>query len=95
MCRSENTRRMVETVAHLTAHLFPHLPVCEWALSVPERQRYLMQRGRAALNVVLRILLLVIAQTLSANFHVSERSLWARRPDTLVQSPSSTASTST
>ena len=44
VCPSCNTRRMVETAAHLTDHVFPRLPVRQWVLSVPKRLRYFMQR---------------------------------------------------
>ena len=64
VCPSCNTRRMVETAAHLSDHVFPRLPVRQWVLSVPKRLRYFMQRDGAALNMVLRIFLRVIAQTL-------------------------------
>ena len=36
VCPSCNTRRMVETAAHLTDHVFPRLPVRQWVLSVPK-----------------------------------------------------------
>ena len=64
VCPSCNTRRMVKTAAHLTDHVFPRLPVRQWVLSVPKRLRYFMQRDGAVLNMVLRIFLRVIAQTL-------------------------------
>ena len=67
VCPSCNTRRMVETAAHLTDHVFPRLAVRQWVLSVPKRLRYFMQRDGAALNMVLRIFLRVIAQSLPAN----------------------------
>ena len=67
VCPSCNTRRMVETAAHLTDHVFPRLPVRQWVLSVPKRLRYFMQRDGAALNMVLRIFLRVIAQSLQAH----------------------------
>ena len=67
VCPSCNTRRMVETAAHLTDHVFPRLPVRQWVLSVPTRLRYFMQRDGAVLHMVLRIFLRVIAQSLSAN----------------------------
>jgi hypothetical protein len=54
----------VETAAHLTDHVCPRLPVRQWALSVPKRLRYFMQRDGAVLNMVLRIFLRVIAQSL-------------------------------
>jgi hypothetical protein len=67
VCPSCNTRRMAETAAHLSDHVFPRLPVRQWVLSVPKRLRYFMQRDGPVLNMVLRIFLRVIAQTLQAN----------------------------
>ena len=67
VCPSCNTRRMVETAAHLTDHVFPRLPVRQWVLAVPKRLRYFMQRDGAALNMVLRIFLQVIAQSLQTH----------------------------
>jgi hypothetical protein len=67
VCPSCNTRRMVETAAHLADHVFPRLPVRQWVLSVPKRLRYFMQRDGAVLNMVLRIFLRVIAQSLQPN----------------------------
>ena len=67
VCPSCNTRRMVETAAHLTDHVFPRLPVRQWVLSVPKRLRYFMQRDGAVLNMVLRIFLRVIAQSLQSS----------------------------
>ena len=67
VCPSCNTRRMAETAAHLTDHVFPRLPVRQWVLSVPKRLRYYMQRDGATLSMVLRIFLRVIAQALQAN----------------------------
>lgn len=49
-----NTRRMVETAAHLTDHVFPSLLVRQWVLSVPKRLCYFMQRNWATLDMVLR-----------------------------------------
>ena len=67
VCPSCTTRRMAETAAHLSDHVFPRLPVRQWVLSVPKRLRYFMQRDGAVLGMVLRIFLRVIAQTLQAN----------------------------
>jgi hypothetical protein len=58
---------MVETAAHLTDHVFPRLPVRQWVLSVPKRLRYFMQRDGVVLNMVLRIFLRVIEQSLQAH----------------------------
>jgi Transposase zinc-binding domain len=38
VCPSCNTRRMVQTAAHSTDHVFPRLPVRQWVLSVPKRR---------------------------------------------------------
>jgi hypothetical protein len=67
VCPSCSTRRMAETAAHLTDHVFPRLPVRQWVLSVPKRLRYFMQRDGAVLSMVLRIFLRVIAQSLQAS----------------------------
>jgi hypothetical protein len=67
VCHSCNTRRMVETAAHLCDHVFPRLPVRQWVLSVPKRLRYFMQRDGVVLNMVLRIFLRVISQSLQSN----------------------------
>ncbi|OIN93555.1 MAG: IS91 family transposase [Comamonadaceae bacterium CG1_02_60_18] len=67
VCPSCNTRRMVETVAHLTDHVFPHLPVRQWVLSVSKRQRYFMQRDGAVLNMGLGIFLRGIGQSLQTH----------------------------
>ena len=45
----------------------PPSPVRQWVLSVPKRLRYFMQRDGATLNLVLRIFLRVIAQSLQAH----------------------------
>ena len=58
---------MVETAPHLTDHVLPCLPVRQWVLSVPKRLRYFMQRDGAVLNMVLRIFLRVITQSLQAH----------------------------
>ena len=58
---------MVETAPHLTDHVFPRLAVRQWVLSVPKRLRYFMQRDGAVLNMLLRIFLRVIAQSLHAH----------------------------
>jgi hypothetical protein len=58
---------MVQTAAHLSDHVFPRLPVRQWVLSVPKRLRYFMQRDGVVLNMVLRIFLRVIAQSLQVH----------------------------
>ena len=51
VCPSCNARRMEQTAAHLVDHVFPHLPVRQWVLSVPKRLRYFMQRDGAVLGM--------------------------------------------
>ncbi len=67
VCPSCNTRRMAEAAAHLTDHVFPHLPVHQWVLSVPKRVRYYLQRDKGALNAALRIFLRVVQQSLQTH----------------------------
>ena len=50
-----------------TEALHPRQPVRQWALSVPKRLRYFMQRDGPVLDMLLRIFLRVIAQTLQAH----------------------------
>jgi hypothetical protein len=55
-CPSCNAKRMAETAAHLVDHVFPHVPVRQWVLSVPKRLRpFLHHRPRTA-SAVLHIL---------------------------------------
>jgi hypothetical protein len=72
---------MVETAAHLCDHVFPRLPVRQWVLSVPKRLRYFMQRDGAVLNMVLRIFLRVIAQSLQD--HCAGSDHWTSRKQVL------------
>lgn len=51
---------MTETAAHLADHVFPHLPVRQWVLSVPKRLRYFLQRDAQILSTALRIFLRVV-----------------------------------
>ena len=71
VCPSCNSRRMAEVMvraaAHLVDHVFPHLPVRQWVLSVPKRLRYFMQRDNAVLNAVLRIFLRVLQSHLHSH----------------------------
>ncbi len=87
VCPSCNTRRMVETAAHLTDHVLPRLPVRQWVLLVPKRLRYFLQRDGVVLNMVLRIFLRVITQSLSFaislrcwNFSVQAARAGKRKP---------------
>ena len=63
-CPSCNAKRMAETAAHLVDHVFPHVPVRQWVLSVPKRLRpFLHHRPRTA-SAVLHILLRALHTTL-------------------------------
>ena len=64
VCPSCITRRMVETAAPLTDTVWPRRPVRQWALSALKRLRYFMQRDGAVPNIVLRVFLRVIEQSL-------------------------------
>jgi hypothetical protein len=61
VCPSCNTRRMAETAAHLVDHVFPRLPVRQWALSVPKRLRYFEQHDRRAVTAALNPFLRLVA----------------------------------
>ena len=63
VCPSCTTRRMVETAAHLVDHVFPHLPVRQWVLSLPKRLRYHLDDAHLQ-NAVLHSLLHGIEQAL-------------------------------
>jgi Putative transposase/Transposase zinc-binding domain len=67
VCPSCNTRRMVETAAHLADHVLPPLPVRQWVLSVPKRLRYFLQDDAALQGSVLRILVRAVARCLRAH----------------------------
>jgi len=63
-CPSCSAKRMAETAAHLVDHVFPHVPVRQWVLSVPKRLRpFLHHRPRTA-SAVLHILLRALRATL-------------------------------
>jgi Transposase zinc-binding domain len=64
VCPSCNTRRMVETAAHLTDHVLPPWPVRQWVLSVPKRLRYFLHDDAVLQGVVLRILLRAVERCL-------------------------------
>jgi hypothetical protein len=55
VCPSCTSRRMVATAAHLTDHVLPPLPACQWVLAVPKRLRRDADRQGAALRVFLRV----------------------------------------
>ncbi len=57
VCPSCNTRRMVETAAHLVDHVFPRLAVRQWVLAVPKRLRYFLRDDADLQGAVLRIFL--------------------------------------
>ena len=63
-CPSCNAKRMAETAAHLVDHVFPHVPVRQFVLSVPKRLRpYLHHRPQTA-SAVLHILLRALTAAL-------------------------------
>jgi len=63
-CPSCGAKRMAETAAHMVDHVFPHIPVRQFVLSVPKRLRpYLHHRPKTA-SAVLHILLRALQATL-------------------------------
>ncbi len=54
-------------MCRVSDHVFPRLPVRHWALSVPKRLSYFMQRDGVVLNMVLGVYLRVIAQSLQTH----------------------------
>ncbi|MCC7328002.1 MAG: transposase zinc-binding domain-containing protein, partial [Burkholderiales bacterium] len=67
VCPSCNARRMVETAAHLTDHVFPRLPVRQWVLVVPKRLRYFLHRDADLQGAALRLFLRLVEQRLRAH----------------------------
>ena len=67
VCPSCNTRRMVETAAHLAEHVIPYLPLRQWVLAVPKRLRYFLQRDPNLQGAALRLFLCAVEQTLRAH----------------------------
>lgn len=55
LCPSCNTRRMVETAAHLVDHVVPRVPMRQWVLTVPKRVRFFLQREPKIFSGVLRV----------------------------------------
>ncbi len=74
VCPSCNTRRMVETAAHLADHVIPRLPVRQWVLSVPKRLRYYLQAEPTVQNLTLHIFLSAVEQGLRAACPVAQDS---------------------
>jgi hypothetical protein len=63
-CPSCGAKRMAETAAHLVDHVFPHVPVRQWVLSVPKRLRPFLQHRPRTASAVLHILLRALRATL-------------------------------
>jgi hypothetical protein len=61
VCPSCGGRRMAERAAHLVDHVFPHVPVRQWVLTVPHRLRYMLAwdhaLSRAVVGVFIRAVL--------------------------------------
>ncbi|MES9901001.1 MAG: transposase zinc-binding domain-containing protein [Sedimenticola sp.] len=64
VCPSRNTKRMVETSAHLVDHLFPQVPVRQWVITLPKRLRYYLLQDAELTGRALQIGLRVIERTL-------------------------------
>ncbi len=46
---------MADTAAHLVDHVFPHVPVRQWVLSLPRKIRYILARDAKLLSGTMRI----------------------------------------
>jgi len=57
VCPSCNTRRMVETAAHLVDHVFLQVPVRQWGLAFPKRLRHFLHRDPGLAGRVLTLAL--------------------------------------
>jgi len=67
VCPSCNTRRMVETAAHLTDHVLPELPLRQWVLAVPKRLRHFLVRDADLQGAALRLFLRAMESCLRAH----------------------------
>ena|SRR5436190_747472 len=67
VCPACNTRRMVETAAHLTDHVLPDLPLRQWVLAVPKRLRYFLERDAELQGAALHLFLREVEQCLRAH----------------------------
>ena len=56
-CPSCGGRRMAESAAHLTDHVFPRVPVRQWVVSFPWTLRYLLARRPSLCRAVRRVFL--------------------------------------
>ena len=52
VCAGCNTRRMVETAAHMVEHVFPAVAVRQWVVVLPKRLRYFWNVDAGCLNRV-------------------------------------------
>jgi len=52
VCAACNTRRMVETAAHLVEHVYPAAAVRQWVVVFPNRLRYFLNVDAGCLNQV-------------------------------------------
>jgi hypothetical protein len=67
VCPACNTRRMVETAAHLADHVLPDLPLRQWVLAVPKRLRYFLERDAELQGAALHLFLREVEQCLRAH----------------------------
>ena len=78
VCPSCNTRRMLETAAHLADHVIPRLPVRQWVLSVPKRLRHYLQADSTVQNLALHIFLSAVEKGLRAACLATQNSATVR-----------------
>jgi len=72
-CPSCNTKRMVETAAHLVDNVFPKVPVRQWVLSLPKRFRYFLRHNEKFIRPILRIMINEIEKELISKVSCESR----------------------
>ena len=79
VCPGCNTRRMVETAAHMVEHVFPAVAVRQWVVVFPMRLRYFMNHAAGCLNRVAGIALTEVQRaTAGASTSTAARSYYSQ-----------------
>ena len=79
VCPGCNTRRMVETAAHMVEHVFPAVAVRQWMVVFPKRLRYFLDRDADCLKRVAGIALREVQRaTAGARTSTAARSYYSQ-----------------
>jgi len=79
VCPGCNTRRMVETAAHMVEHVFPAVAVRQWMVVFPKRLRYFLDRDADCLKRVAGIALREVQRaTAGASTSTAARSYYSQ-----------------